>query len=390
MDSGASSHMTSDQGNLTQYFPSLVHNFSEIVVGNGSRLPILGTGHTHLRSPHINFILASVLHTPSLVSNLISVRKFTKDNWCSVEFDPFDFSVKDLISKTIILRSNISGELYPFAGSSKITNNYAFSTQVSSVDLLHRRLGHPSSASLSHFISRSQVSCNNKSSTPSVCEACQKGKHVCLPFSCSNAVTYFLFQLLHCDIWTSPYESVTGLKYYLIVIDDYSRYTWTFPLRFKSDVASTICDFYHYALNQFHLSIQCIQCDNGREFDNAELRSYLSVKGIVLCLSCPHTSAQNGKAEHGLRSINDIFHTLLFQANLKSSYWVEALHTVTYLFNHRPSQPLQLVMPYESLLPTTRLLTPAHIWMSLLSQSQCHYAQQTHSTVHTMYLHRLS
>jgi hypothetical protein len=48
MDSGASSHMTNDQGNMTKYFPSLSHDSSQVVVGNGSHLPILGTGFTHL------------------------------------------------------------------------------------------------------------------------------------------------------------------------------------------------------------------------------------------------------------------------------------------------------------------------------------------------------
>jgi hypothetical protein len=111
VDSSPSSHMTGDQANLTSYFPSLSHNSSQIVVGNGSRLPILGTGSTHIRAPNINFPLTSVLHTPDFVSNLISVHKFTNDNWCLVEFDPFGFSVKDLISKTTILRSNSSGDL---------------------------------------------------------------------------------------------------------------------------------------------------------------------------------------------------------------------------------------------------------------------------------------
>jgi hypothetical protein len=262
MDSDASSHMMGDQGNLTQYFPSLVHDSSQIVVGNGSRLPILGTGHTHICAPPVNFLLASVLHTLTLVSNLISVHKFTRDNWCFVEFDHFGFFMKDLITKTPILRSDSSGDLYPFAGSSSTTNNFALSTVVSSVDLWHRRLDHPSSTSLSTLISRFCIPCNNNHPTPSVCEVCQKGKHVRLPFSRSNTIT-FLFQIIHCDIWASPFESVTGFKYYLIVIDDYFWYTLAFPLRVKSDVDSTLHDFYVHVLNQFGLSIQCVQCDNG-------------------------------------------------------------------------------------------------------------------------------
>jgi hypothetical protein len=118
MDTGASSHMTSDQGKLIKYYPSLLHNSSSIVVGNGSRILIFGTGSANIHTPTVNFLLASVLHTPNLVFNLISVGKFTRDNWCSVEFDPFGFSVKDLIHRKVIMRSNSDGDLYPFANSS--------------------------------------------------------------------------------------------------------------------------------------------------------------------------------------------------------------------------------------------------------------------------------
>jgi hypothetical protein len=65
--------------------------------------------------------------------------------------------------------------------------------------------------------------------------------------------------------------SFTGYKYYLVLIDDYSHYTWTFPLRNKFDATARIQNFHAYILNQFHLSIQCIQCDNGGEFINNTL-----------------------------------------------------------------------------------------------------------------------
>jgi hypothetical protein len=56
--------------------------------------------------------------------------------------------VKDLIIEIPILRSDSSGDLYPFTGFSKMHNNLALSTTVSSMDLWHKRLGHPSIASL--------------------------------------------------------------------------------------------------------------------------------------------------------------------------------------------------------------------------------------------------
>jgi len=84
------SHMTGHSGNLPLYCSSSVPH-SSIVVGNGSGLSVHATGHTTLRAPTGTFQLNSVLHAPKLIKNLISVRKFTSDNSCSVEFDPFGF-----------------------------------------------------------------------------------------------------------------------------------------------------------------------------------------------------------------------------------------------------------------------------------------------------------
>jgi histone deacetylase 1/2 len=104
-----------------------------------------------------------------------------------------------------------------------------------------------------------------------------------------------------------------------VLLDDYSHYTWTFPLRNKSDTASTIKHFYFYVLNQFHLSIQCVQCDNGGEFVNHTLRDFFQSHGITYRLSCPYTSSQNGKAERSIRTINDIIRTLLIQASMHAA-----------------------------------------------------------------------
>jgi hypothetical protein len=53
-----------------------------------------------------------------------------------------------------------------------------------------------------------------------------------------------MFQLIHCDLWTSPITSISSYKYYLVILDDYSHYLWTFPLRLKSDTFSTLSNFF--------------------------------------------------------------------------------------------------------------------------------------------------
>jgi len=77
------------------------------------------------------------------------------------------------------------------------------------------------------------------------------------------------------------------------MLDDYSHYVWTFPLRRKSDVLATLVSFHAFVQTQFGRLIMAFQTDNGREFDNAAFRSFLAACGIVLSLTCPYTLWQN-------------------------------------------------------------------------------------------------
>ena len=83
-----------------------------MIVGNGHEIPIRGLRHTHL-PPLSPFNLNNVLHASKLIKSLISVRRFTPDNNVSAEFDPFGFSVKDIQTRTLLMRCNSTGDLYP-------------------------------------------------------------------------------------------------------------------------------------------------------------------------------------------------------------------------------------------------------------------------------------
>jgi hypothetical protein len=107
-DSGASNH-TSSAGNLPYVRPPLPTDLSSIIVANGSSLLVTSAGNITLPGP---FYLNNVLVTPDIIQNLLSVYHFTTDNWCSVEFDPFILSVKDLSSRNVIARCNSSWALY--------------------------------------------------------------------------------------------------------------------------------------------------------------------------------------------------------------------------------------------------------------------------------------
>jgi hypothetical protein len=92
-DSGVSNHTISDAGNLTTIHPPMFTDPSSIVVGNRSALSTTSVGDSAL--PDL-FYLNNVLVTSDIIQNLLFVRCFIIDNWCSMEFDMFHLSVKDL------------------------------------------------------------------------------------------------------------------------------------------------------------------------------------------------------------------------------------------------------------------------------------------------------
>jgi hypothetical protein len=151
---------------------------------------------------------------------------------------------------------------------------------------------------------------------------------------------------MHLDLWASPVVSVSGSKYYLIILDDFTHFLWTFPLKLKSDTFTTLSNFFAYVSNQFGRKIKAIQCDNEREFDNSSTRIFLLSNGTQLWMSCPYTSPQNGKAECIIRSINNVIRTLLIQASLPGHYWAEGLHTATSLLNRLPTKAIQVACPH--------------------------------------------
>ena len=114
VDSGVGAHMVNNAGIISSSHPPLSSNPSSIIVGNGATLPVTSVGSHSFSTSQRPLILSNVLVSPGIIKNLISVRRFTTDNNCSIEFDPFGLSVKDLQTRSVIARCNSTGDLYPF------------------------------------------------------------------------------------------------------------------------------------------------------------------------------------------------------------------------------------------------------------------------------------
>jgi hypothetical protein len=200
------------------------------------------------------FYLNDVLSTPDLVPSLLYVHRFTRDNSYSMEFDPFGLSVKDLATRHVLARYDSTGPLYTLplptmtAPTSRVVP-YALAAAASSTSW-HRLLGHPGLDVLSKLSSNSAITCP-PGRDDSLYYACQLDQHVRLPFPSSFSRSVQPFDLIHCDLWTSPVLSVSGYKYYLVILNDCTQYSWTFPLRQKFDTFPTLSHFFVSESTQF-------------------------------------------------------------------------------------------------------------------------------------------
>nr|GEZ30232.1 ribonuclease H-like domain-containing protein [Tanacetum cinerariifolium] len=176
-DTGASSHLNNSVNSLSEIFNTCM--YPSVSIGDGHSIPVTNTGHSILPTPTRSLHLNNVLITPHIVKNLIFVR----DNNCTIEFDAFGFSVKDFLTRRVLLRCDSTGDIYPVTAPSSIPHAFLVSQHT-----WHQCLGHPGGEVLRRLVSSNFISCN-KEKPPVLCHAFQHGKHVRLLFVSSNVTT---------------------------------------------------------------------------------------------------------------------------------------------------------------------------------------------------------
>lgn len=103
--------------------------------------------------------------------------------------------------------------------------------------------------------------------------------------------------LLHFDVWISPVTSVGGCRFYVLFVDDFSRFTWTYPIRYKYDEFVIFRKYKALVENPFSCQIQQLLIDNDGEYLSNKFKEFLSNNGIRHHLICLYTSQQNGIAK---------------------------------------------------------------------------------------------
>jgi transposase InsO family protein len=166
------------------------------------------------------------------------------------------------------------------------------------------------------------------------CSACQAGKHVGVhhPHKKIMMIERTL-ELLHMDLFGPiAYISIGGSKYCLIIVDDYSRFTWVFFLQEKSQTQETLKKFLKWAQHEFGLRIKKIRSDNGMEFKNSQIEVFLE-EGIKYEFSSPYAPQQNDVVERNNITIKDITRTMLEEYKTSGRFWAEMINTACYSIN---------------------------------------------------------
>jgi transposase InsO family protein len=196
--------------------------------------------------------------------------------------------------------------------------------------LWHRRLAHVGMKNLHKLLKGEHILglTNVHFEKDRLCSACQAGKQVGAHHPHKNIMTTDRpLELLHMDLFGPiAYISIGGSKYCLVIVDDYSRFTWVFFLQEKSQTQETLKGFLRRAQNEFELRIKKIRSDNATE-------GFLEEEGIKHEFSSPYTPQQNSVVERKNRTLLDMARTMLDEHKTPNRFWAEAINTACYSIN---------------------------------------------------------
>ncbi|CAI7786888.1 unnamed protein product [Closterium sp. NIES-53] len=227
--------------------------------------------------------------------------------------------------------------------------------------LLHHRIGHPSLPHLRGMASRVLVSGLPRSLPPlppgpaPTCVPYVEGRQRAAPHSSEFPLTEAPLQTLHMDVWGPARIRGQGHEcYFVLVVDDFSRYTSVFPLRRKDEVTEVLIDWIHVARLQLRerfgsdFPVLRLHSDRGGEFSSDLLRAFCRAEGICQTFTLLASPKQNGIAERRIGMVLDVARTSMIHADAPHFLWPFAVQYAAHQINLQP----RVSMPETS--PTLR------------------------------------
>ncbi|TLX69477.1 DDE-type integrase/transposase/recombinase, partial [Labilibacter sediminis] len=274
MDSGCSKHMTGHKGFLRDF--KLTTPGQYVTFGNNMKGEVMGHGDI----TNGNFTVKKVAYVNGLKHNLISVAQLCDRNH-EVLFTKTRSLIMDT-NKNILVDSQRKGNMYPLDIEliEGVPDICLLSKAASDISWLwHRRLSHLNFGYINKLIGKDLVRGLPllKLDNDILCAACEQGKLSKSTYKSikEHSVSEPL-QLLHTDLCgPSSVPSLSGKKYILVLVDDYTKFTWVFFLRAKSETTAELINFIKYIEVRVGKPVRRIRSDNGGEFKNNILEDFL-------------------------------------------------------------------------------------------------------------------
>ena len=332
LDSGCTDHMTGDSKMFFEFSPS-ASSSKNITFGDNSKGQVKGLGKVAISRDKS---ISNVMLVESLGYNLMSIAQLT-DIGLNVLFTKFDCQVLQSSDNSVVFKGVRKGNLYLVDFTNGPSVKTCLIAKSSKGWLWHRRLGHVGMRNLDKLVKGEHITGieNVKFDKDRLCSACQAGKQVGAPHPPKNIMTTTSpLELLHMDLFgPTTYLSFGGNAYGLVIVDDFTRYTWVFFLEDKSRTQACFKKFARQAQNEFKFRIVKVRSDNGTEFKNTQIDDFLDDEGIKHELSAAYTPQQNGVVERKNRTLIEMARTMLNEYKTPDYFWADAINTACHYIN---------------------------------------------------------
>jgi hypothetical protein len=332
----------------------------DVFLGDDSTAKILGRGRVKLllKDGRIRTFLR-VLHIPKLATSLISVSKLDDPGVKTV----FEKNTCKMVQGAMVLMRGVRcGTLYKLLGITYTNgcNNYVVLEQTNKeyktntipekkTMLWHQRLGHIREKGLRTLHGEGMVEgMSNCTLDFDFCEHCIYGKQNRVRFPSGATRAKAILELIQSDVFGPVHVPSLGkFVYYVSFIDDFSRNTWIYFLRNKSEVFDKFKEFKALVEYQTEKKINILRTDNGGELCGNEFEEFCKKCGIARQKTTPYTPQQNGVVERMNMTLMKKARSMLSNAGLGQEFWAEAVGTTCYLVNRSPSSVLDDKTPHE-------------------------------------------
>ena len=327
-----------------------VNKMSSITFGDNSKGKVLGYGKVAISK---DLCLETVMLVESLGYNLLSIYHIADAGYDSY-FTRYCVKVFRSDNLKLVLVGHVENNLYVVDLSKESSSSpTCLLGKHDEGWLWHRRLGHVNMRNLKqllkgeHIVGLTGISFEKDR----VCSACVAGKQLKKRHPIKSIITTSRpLELLHLDLFgPSHYDTLGGRKYGLVIVDDYSRYSWVFLLKSKDETYKEFIIFAKRAQRMYEAEIKAIRTDNGTEFKNYTMQEFVDDEGIKHEFSAPYTPQQNGVVERKNRTLIEMARTMLSEFKSPHNFWGEAISTAAHYSNRLFLRPLHNKTPYELL-----------------------------------------